>query len=503
MAAQAQKHVTHNEAIRTLDAVVQLSVGNRDLATPPASPLDGDRYIVGPSATGDWSGHDGEIAAFQDNAWMHYAPLEGWLCWIMDEDKLLVWDGSVWSDVSGSAGGSVNPAALVGVNTTADDTNKLSVKSDAVLFSHDDITPGSGDQRTVLNKAGTANTASFLFQSNWQGHAEFGLIGNDNWALKYSSNGTDWAERIIVDSSKVTIQEGLSLEVGPHHMSTVMTSGNAAMEISAGIPGDRFAYFDFHASDTQPDYSSRFIRFPGADSLFVIENSGNGPISLRPSGGASLLGAGGLDRSAQENDSFKPLADNAYSLGANGFRWSSIWAANGTIQTSDERDKVIESRVKPKSACAMVDMIEPALFRWKIGSNEVVVTDRKTDSMNPDNPNAKTIEDVETEIVEKPGERLHAGFIAQEFKAALDEQGLDFGAWGLEDINDPDSKQWLRPDQLTAVLWAALKETRSELHCLRKGIQPDRPGFIQTIRSWISVAKGGLSIRPLGTQKAD
>ena len=47
MAAQAQKHVTHNEALRILDAVVQLSVINRDLATPPASPTNGQRYIIG------------------------------------------------------------------------------------------------------------------------------------------------------------------------------------------------------------------------------------------------------------------------------------------------------------------------------------------------------------------------------------------------------------------------------------------------------------------------
>ncbi len=44
--AQAQKHVTHNEAIRALDALVQLCALDRDLATPPPSPADGDRYIA-------------------------------------------------------------------------------------------------------------------------------------------------------------------------------------------------------------------------------------------------------------------------------------------------------------------------------------------------------------------------------------------------------------------------------------------------------------------------
>ena len=55
MAAQSQKHVTHNEAIRALDAIVQLSVLDRDLSTPPTTPADGARYIVASSPTGAWT----------------------------------------------------------------------------------------------------------------------------------------------------------------------------------------------------------------------------------------------------------------------------------------------------------------------------------------------------------------------------------------------------------------------------------------------------------------
>lgn len=61
-AAQAQKHVTHNEALVILDAVVQASALDKDLTSPPASPADGDAYIVAASATGAWSGHDDDIA---------------------------------------------------------------------------------------------------------------------------------------------------------------------------------------------------------------------------------------------------------------------------------------------------------------------------------------------------------------------------------------------------------------------------------------------------------
>src|SRR5262245_61369470 len=96
LAAQSQKHITHNEALRALDAIVQLSVADKDLSAPPGSPAEGVRYIVGSSPTGAWAGHGTEIAAYQDAAWAFYAPLEGWLAWVADEDTLYVFNGASW-----------------------------------------------------------------------------------------------------------------------------------------------------------------------------------------------------------------------------------------------------------------------------------------------------------------------------------------------------------------------------------------------------------------------
>ncbi len=199
-AAQAQKHVTHNEAIRALDAVVQIAVLDRDLSAPPASPTDGDRYIVAANATGAWAGHDNAVAAWQDGAWVFYAPREGWLAWVSDEDSLVAWDGAAWVVAGGGAPVNINPAAAVGVNTTADATNKLAVKSDAVLHSHDDVTPGTGDARHVLNKSATARTASFVFQTGFSGRAEIGLTGDDDFRFKVSPDGSTFYDAIVIDN---------------------------------------------------------------------------------------------------------------------------------------------------------------------------------------------------------------------------------------------------------------------------------------------------------------
>ena len=212
-AAQAQKHVTHNEAIRALDAIVQLVVLDRDLAAPPASPIDGDRYIVAAIASGNWVGHAREIAAYQDGAWQFFAPRPGWIAWVADEDRLISWNGAAWAPIAG-----VNPTPLVGINATADTTNRLSLNAAAALFNHD----GSGHQLKI-NKAAASDTASLLFQSGFSGRAEIGLPGGDDVQLKVSPDGANWHDAFVVDapSGRVAFPQhagfGLPREANPTH----------------------------------------------------------------------------------------------------------------------------------------------------------------------------------------------------------------------------------------------------------------------------------------------
>jgi len=187
--AQAQKHVTHNEAVVVLDALIDIAVYARDVADPPADPSEGDRYMIASSASGAWAGQGGKLAHFVDGAWAFYGLNPGCRLWVADEALLAVWDGEDWQDIDPAAG-AVNPTAFVGVNTIADGTNRLAVKSDAALFSHDDVTPGSGDMRLVVNKASAGGVASFLFQDDWQARAEFGLVGDDDFTLKTSPDGS-------------------------------------------------------------------------------------------------------------------------------------------------------------------------------------------------------------------------------------------------------------------------------------------------------------------------
>lgn len=450
-AGQAQKHVTLNEGLRMLDALVQLAVKSRIQTTPPATPSEGDRYILPGSPAGSWASHGGSVAAYQDGGWNYFLPRTGWLAWVGDEAAMFVFDGAGWV----RAGGDPQSVEQLGIHATADTTNRLALASAASLFNHD----GAGHQLKI-NKAATAQTASLLFQTGFSGRAEMGIAGSDNFVVKTSGDGSNWATAIEIDPAG-------QCWIGPHLINTWRTSGGPTLEAALGIPGDRVAYFDFHASDSQPDYSSRFIRTAGANGDFEVQNVGSGYVRMRAEGGSVRFNTGNIDRVAVDGSGhFVPVADNTYQLGAAGARFSAVWAANGLIQTSDARDKDIDAPMGGTVAVAMIEAVEPVLYRWKDGGRTVEVASEKQETFNPDNPRSKTRRMVETRSRTRKGVRLHAGFRAQDLRAALDRTGLDFAVWGLEDANDPQSRQWLRPDQLIPVLWAALRETRSELRRL-------------------------------------
>jgi uncharacterized protein DUF2793 len=150
-AAQAQKHVTHNEALRALDAIVQLMVLDKDLAAPPVSPADGARYIVAPSPTGAWSGQAGKIAAWQDGVWAFYTPREGWLAWVGDEDALYIWSGAAWTAFAAGSLGEIaeDPTPQLGGDL---DTNGHGIAfTDAT-----GLTDDAGNEQLVFHKSASA-----------------------------------------------------------------------------------------------------------------------------------------------------------------------------------------------------------------------------------------------------------------------------------------------------------------------------------------------------------
>lgn len=196
--SQALKHVTHNEALRLIDGLVHLAISDRTLTAPPAMLADGDRFIVATGASGAWAGEDGKLAAWQEGAWSFATPRTGWLAWAVPEARLLVFDGAAWVPAALT---SVDPIALVGVNATADLGHRLTVKSDGVLFSHDDVTPGTGDILLTLNKGAAGRDAALVFEDGWVAGALAGLLGDDDFTVKVTADGTTYRTGFTIERS--------------------------------------------------------------------------------------------------------------------------------------------------------------------------------------------------------------------------------------------------------------------------------------------------------------
>jgi hypothetical protein len=143
-----------------------------------------------------------------------------------------------------------------------------------------------------------------------------------------------------------------------------------------------------------------------------------------------------------------PATDNAYYLGVGSNRWIAVYAVNGTIQTSDKREKT-----EIQASALGIDFIKslkPVSYKWNIGQNIVSKSDDgKTDVITP-----------------REGVRRHWGFIAQDVEESVNKAGVDFGGWLLEDKDDPDSRQALRYDQFIAPLTKALQEAIAKIETL-------------------------------------
>ncbi|MCF8473066.1 MAG: DUF2793 domain-containing protein [Emcibacter sp.] len=96
ISTQSQKEVTHNMALNMFDALVQTAVETATLSTPPLSPIEGGLWLVSASATGDWTGHDDELAQFIGGIWQFYLAFEGMTVWLKDDNVTAQFRSGLW-----------------------------------------------------------------------------------------------------------------------------------------------------------------------------------------------------------------------------------------------------------------------------------------------------------------------------------------------------------------------------------------------------------------------
>lgn len=129
----------------------------------------------------------------------------------------------------------------------------------------------------------------------------------------------------------------------------------------------------------------------------IKNNTGAGPLLLTPTAGYNIT----MNGETNFVGKIGPNADNTYSNGYAGRRWSEVFAANGTINTSDENEK---QDIAPVSDAVLRAWSKVEFYQFKF-----------------------------KDAVEKKGDaaRTHIGMMAQRIQAAFESEGLDPFAYGL------------------------------------------------------------------------
>jgi len=195
-AAQAQKHVTHNEALQALDVLVQLSVIDDRLSTPPTTPEATDRYIVAAGATDAWAGRDGQIVVYEGTQWVPVAPQAGWRAWIETAGTWAVFDGGAWARPLEQ----LAHVSRFGLNASATEATPFVVRGPGGLWdSMPTAQGGSGSTIQSINRENSTLDCGLSFQTGYTSHGLFGFFGSDQLRLTTSADGIQFQDAFRVD----------------------------------------------------------------------------------------------------------------------------------------------------------------------------------------------------------------------------------------------------------------------------------------------------------------
>jgi hypothetical protein len=396
---QAQKHVTVNESLRRLDAVIQLSVVSATTTAEPSSPADGEVWIIPSGKSGaNWAAFaNWSLGYYRDGAWEEIAPRDGWLAFVKDTDELLHFTGSTWSRF---------PAGKI---LTVSATDKLIGRSSSGAGAAEEIALTAAG-RALIDDADAA--------------AQRATLGLGTAATR--NTGTSGATVPLLDAANTfSATQSISLTGARFVLNDTGGAGEAAFQFQssgadrwlvgkgAATGGNDFEFYSYATGQTE---------------LRIADATGIAGFRLAPTvSGAPVYHAGA---------SAVPAADNTHNLGSSSFRFAVVHAATGAINTSDAREKT-ELRALTEAERRAIRRVIAGIgvYQWLAS----------------------------VAAKGEASARLHCGVTAQAVADAFAAEGLDASRYGLfcadyvaPDDGEPRTRLGVRYDQLLAMALAAL-----------------------------------------------
>lgn len=203
--AQAQKHVTVNEALSRLDGLTQLTLVSASLSMPPLAAPEGEVYAVPPGAVNGWAGQAGMLAISVNGGWVFIPPRRGWRALVADTGLPAIWDGDAWrmGAVSLGAHGSSllfkSVEADVALSTGPSVVTAVLIPARALLFGVtgrviEEITgAATAWELGVAGDTGRFGTGLGVAQNSWANGPAAPIVYWTPTALEITASGGDFA----------------------------------------------------------------------------------------------------------------------------------------------------------------------------------------------------------------------------------------------------------------------------------------------------------------------
>lgn len=253
-------------------------------------------------------------------------------------------------------GGTVSPSVALytgvqGQNGTADIWSiKTTITQDAVSGTYN----GIGHEITVVN--GNAHRGDALGAAGLAAPFTYGMAIDGTATFRSTAaltitgtvGLTPWNRGVVIANNSVT--QAAFQDLG-------------TSTISYEIQGTHTYGIDVHLAN----FGANAINLAAGQVIGV------GAVNMMFQSGSNLI-LGDVTTNIFSRGGIFPSVDNTVAVGQNGFRWASIWAANGTIQTSDPSMKTDIQPIAKDAAAAILAAINPITFKWISGGNTRVTT---------------------------------------------------------------------------------------------------------------------------------
>tara|TARA_A200000159_G_scaffold141816_1_gene144918 strand:- start:361 stop:1863 length:1503 start_codon:yes stop_codon:yes gene_type:complete len=307
-------------------------------------------------------------------------------------------------DIAGSERMRIDSSGKVGIGTSTT-VRKLTVNETGTSA----IAHFESDQsasKVYFHDANTSQTYSVAL----------GSVGDD-MAFYASSGGS---ERMRIDSSgNVNIGNGSVATGGDNYVYSY--SGGSSGQVRSGIKLEGSTNtLEFYTGQTER------MRIDSSGTLLLLHSSESNNVALSVGGGSSAARV-------------IPAVDNQGYIGQSNRRWQAIYAVDGSIETSDEREK---TEIKPTTlGLDFIKDLKPVSYKW---------IDAEQQNKGKD-------------------KREHQGLIAQQVAETVEKYGIDKNSFGGLDIQKTDKYNdfhGMTYSQLIAPLIKAIQEQQTLIESL-------------------------------------